>query len=186
MDTKQTLALAKAILATDEKSTRDWYDERSKITYVAIIVDCPPHYRWKNLTLLNYTYDDKAYYYNISQQLHSLNPDLCNLPEYTLIVNHLKKIMFQIGDKHAQVVERRKNVKPKTINYLPVLNSTIPQGGFGRNLTEGECSRLRKLGHKISRRWIVVRAFDSSELGILYHPVKPSGFSHAGIYVTTK
>lgn len=67
-----------------------------------------------------------------------------------------------------------------------ILQHPVPQGGFGRNLTQVECQRLRDWHRiKLSPRWIVVRAYDSPLAGILYYPSRQgSGYDHAGIYVT--
>lgn len=65
------------------------------------------------------------------------------------------------------------------------LNSTIPFGGFGRHLTSSECKNIREHGHKCSTRWIVVRAYDSPDNGILYYPCKTGGYNNANVYVTT-
>lgn len=73
------------------------------------------------------------------------------------------------------------------MQWKVVLNSPIPRGFYGRNLTSSECKVLRRLGVSCSESWIVVRYADSSTLGILYYPAKQgSGFDHAGVYVTTK
>ena len=42
-----------------------------------------------------------------------------------------------------------------TREYHPILNSPIPRGAFGRNLTSSECKSLRLLGVSCSERWIV-------------------------------
>ena len=69
---------------------------------------------------------------------------------------------------------------------IAILNSPIPFGGFGRHLTSRECKNLRDAGYKCSTSWIVVRAFDSPDNGIIYYPCKTGGYNHADIYVTTK
>jgi len=66
---------------------------------------------------------------------------------------------------------------------ISVLNSSIPQGGFGRNLTSTECKKIRSYGYSCSEKWIVVRAFDSPSYGIVYKPSKNGGYDHTGIYV---
>jgi hypothetical protein len=66
------------------------------------------------------------------------------------------------------------------------LNSEIPRGGFGRNLTSSECKTIREHGFSCSVRWIVVRAYDSPHNGILYYPCKTGGYNNADVYVTTK
>jgi hypothetical protein len=72
------------------------------------------------------------------------------------------------------------------MNWIPgILTKPIPFDGFGRNLTESECQKLRARGHTLSRRWIVVRHADRPDLGILYYPSRQSsGYDHAGVYVT--
>lgn len=74
----------------------------------------------------------------------------------------------------------------KYSDRIAVLNSSIPFGGFGRHLTSSECKNLRAAGHKCSTSWIVVRAFDSANDGIVYYPCKTGGYNHAGVFVTTK
>lgn len=76
-----------------------------------------------------------------------------------------------------------------TRNRAPILNSPIPIGTFGRNLTSAECRALRKLGWTVSERYIVVRQiFDSGNIGIVYKPAKGKacGYYHCDIYVETK
>jgi len=77
----------------------------------------------------------------------------------------------------------------KYVDRIPVLNSEIPVGGFGRALTSSECNKIRSHGYTCSQRWIVVRAYDSPQHGILYYPSKHSGnenrYDHAGIFVET-
>ena len=76
------------------------------------------------------------------------------------------------------------------MNYsdsIPVLNSKIPNGGFGRNITSAEAKNIREWGFSCSEKWIVVRAYDSPNTGILYYPSKTgSGYEHARIFVKTK
>ena len=67
-----------------------------------------------------------------------------------------------------------------------ILRRPIPQGGFGRSLTETECRALRAKGVSCSRRWIVVRrVFDINSLGILYYPAPGGGYNNAGVWVST-
>jgi hypothetical protein len=74
----------------------------------------------------------------------------------------------------------------KYSDRFAALNSEIPFGGFGRNLTSSECKTIRQNGYKCSQNWIVVRANDSPHNGILYYPCKTGGYNNASIYVTTK
>lgn len=74
----------------------------------------------------------------------------------------------------------------KYSDRIPVLNSSIPFGGFGRHLTSSECKSIREYGYSCSERWIVVQAYDSAQYGIVYSPGKNGGYSHSGIYVETK
>lgn len=68
-----------------------------------------------------------------------------------------------------------------------ILNSHIPQGGFGRPLTSTELASLRAVGWTVSRGWHVIRQVsDIPNLGIVYKPARGSGMDHAGIYVETK
>lgn len=69
---------------------------------------------------------------------------------------------------------------------IPVLNSAIPMGGFGRHLTSAECKNIREYGYSCSERWIVVQAHCSSNDGIVYRPCRERGYDHADIYVRTK
>jgi len=73
----------------------------------------------------------------------------------------------------------------KYSDRIAVLSSQISFGGFGRRLTSTECKKLRVAGHKCSESWIVVRAYDSPNHGIIYRPCKTGGYNHANIYVTT-
>jgi hypothetical protein len=73
----------------------------------------------------------------------------------------------------------------KYSNRFQALNSEIPFGGFGRNLTSNECKKIRKTGFSCSENWIVVRVYDSPNNGILYYPSKHGGYNNANIYVTT-
>ena len=75
------------------------------------------------------------------------------------------------------------------MNYsdrISILNSEIPSGGFGRKLTSSELKKLRENGHSCSTGWIVTRAYDSPNHGIVYRPGKTGGYDHANIYVETR
>jgi len=74
----------------------------------------------------------------------------------------------------------------KYSDRIEVLNSEIPRGGFGRRLTSSECKNIRAEGHSCSETWIVTRAYDSPDHGILYYPCKSGGYNHADIYVETR
>ena len=70
---------------------------------------------------------------------------------------------------------------------VAVLNSEIPAGAWGRSLTSAECKRIRAQGYSCSERWIVSRAYDSPDNGILYYWYRPGGcWNHSGIYVKTR
>ncbi|WP_157771940.1 hypothetical protein [Ralstonia solanacearum] len=75
-------------------------------------------------------------------------------------------------------------------NRAVILNSPIPTGHSGRNLTSTECRALRALGWSVSERYFVVQVNGNSAFGIVYYPAsdyKETGVcNNAGIYVETK
>jgi len=71
----------------------------------------------------------------------------------------------------------------KYSDRISALNMPIPTGG--RNLTSSECKKLRAAGHSCGRGWMVMRAYDSEDHGIIYKPCRTGGLDHAGIYVET-
>jgi len=53
---------------------------------------------------------------------------------------------------------------------LPILNTNIPVGGFGRRLTSTELKSLRKYGYTAHRNSIVVRYDNNcSSDGVIYY-----------------
>jgi hypothetical protein len=74
-----------------------------------------------------------------------------------------------------------------SLSWHPVLNSPIPQGFYGRNLTSTECKALRALGVRCSERYIVTRHAESAHYGIIYKPShQGSGFDNTGVTVQEK
>lgn len=71
--------------------------------------------------------------------------------------------------------------------FQKVLNSPIPFGGWGRLLTSTEVQSLKKLGYRVTRRFVVIRiAHDEDSRGIVYEPEGRTGLSKTHIYVETK
>lgn len=70
--------------------------------------------------------------------------------------------------------------------FIPVLNSEVPPGGFGRPLTSTEVVSIRKAGHSCGRGWIVLRLYGSPSRGVLYRPGRSGGFDSTGIKVEMK
>lgn len=68
---------------------------------------------------------------------------------------------------------------------LDILRSEIPRGGFGRHLTNAECSDLRRTGISCSRNWIVIRSCDSENHGLLYYPYGTGYNLKYGVIVRT-
>jgi hypothetical protein len=64
-----------------------------------------------------------------------------------------------------------------------ILCSDIPMGGFGRELTSHELKLLRAAGCSLSSSSIVVRDYDSPNMGSIYEPAKGGGFNRSGISV---
>jgi len=68
---------------------------------------------------------------------------------------------------------------------LNILNSPIPFGGKGRNLTSAELKTLRTHGYKCSTGWKVIRTGgdDADWIGAAYRP-QDGGLSNAGVVLT--
>ena len=68
---------------------------------------------------------------------------------------------------------------------LDILNSSIPMGGKGRNLTSSELKTLRTYGYKCSTGWKVIRTGgdDADWIGAAYRP-QDGGLSNAGVILT--
>ncbi len=70
---------------------------------------------------------------------------------------------------------------------LNILNSPIPFGGKGRNLTSSELKTLRTHGYKCSTGWKVIRTGgdDADWIGAAYRPHRRcGGFSSVGVVLT--
>jgi len=67
---------------------------------------------------------------------------------------------------------------------LDILNSSIPMGGKGRNLTSSELKTLRTYGYKCSTGWRVVRTGgDADWIGAAYRP-QGGSLSNVGVVLT--
>lgn len=66
-----------------------------------------------------------------------------------------------------------------------VLNSKIPFGAFGRNLTSSECKALRKHGVTCSEKYLVNRRYDSPSYGYLWSPNPRGGYDNTDIILET-
>ena len=68
--------------------------------------------------------------------------------------------------------------------FRNVLTETIPQGGFGRNLTATEVKILRTNGIKATKNWVVIRkVFDIDGIGLLYSPARGGGYNNESVEV---
>ena len=70
---------------------------------------------------------------------------------------------------------------------LNILNSSIPIGGKGRNLTSSELKTLRTHGYKCSMGWKVIRTGgdDADWIGAAYRPHRRLGvYAPVGVLLT--
>lgn len=115
-------------------------------------------------------------------------------PDVTIHAYGLRKIIeivkLRCGDISIKI---SRDLKPEgkelaiSDEWLPVLNSKITNGEFGRPLTSAERKAIRNHGYPCSNGWIVVMYDNSPLRGVCYKEYRHTGdYNNTGIKVEMK